>query len=162
MHASEARLNLVLVNCPLGAVVANYDPPLTQTPRATTIHTNTTFPACVTVLGSAVTSASIVVPPFVEEGKSCSDLTHVGSVVPSTVTWNTGETSSLETRLLRVATQGTLTVVTHVGTVVAGKFQGAIANRTLTFLTVDLTGGCLAGEGLSSINGQDTLTLTRL
>ncbi|AKF84570.1 hypothetical protein MFUL124B02_00965 [Myxococcus fulvus 124B02] len=155
-------MNLVLVNCPLGAVVANYDPPLTQTPRATTIDVNTTFPACVTLPGSAVTSASIVVPPFVEQGKSCSDLTDIGTVAMPMVLWNTGETSSLKTTQVRVATQGTLTVVTGVGTVVAGKFQGAIANRTLTFLTADLTEGCLAGEGLSSINGQDTLTLTRL
>ncbi|MCP3063267.1 hypothetical protein LXT21_31265 [Myxococcus sp. K38C18041901] len=57
--------------------------------------------------------------------------------------------------------QGTPTVVTQVGSVVLGKYAGSSANRTASFVTADLSSGCLSSEGLARVRGQETLTLTR-
>jgi len=77
------------------------------------------------------------------------------------VTWNTGETSTLLQTRATVQVGATTIVITYVGTVESGRFAGATAIRTLTYLTTDLT-ACGSPEGVPGMSGLTTLTLLGL
>ncbi|WP_163869977.1 hypothetical protein [Myxococcus eversor] len=63
---------------------------------------------------------------------------------------------------LRVGVQGTLSVFVLTGTVRSGKFVDATAVRTISYVTVDLEDGCASPEGLTSLSGLTTLSLTKV
>ncbi|NTX02682.1 MULTISPECIES: hypothetical protein [Myxococcus] len=162
-ETSEAALDLglVLVTCPVGTSQAFYSPGLKPTPQDVTVSGPATFSNCVTVLGAPVTSGTTNLAPVVVRDLSCVALLQPSSVT-QTVTWNTGESSTLVLTQLLLDVQGTLTVLTRTGTVASGKFVGATAVRTITYVTLDLENGCTSPEGLTSLSGPTTLTLTKL
>ncbi|NTX02683.1 MULTISPECIES: hypothetical protein [Myxococcus] len=162
-ETSEAALDLglVLVTCPVGTSQASYSPGLKNTPQNVTVSGQATFSNCVTVLGDPVTSGTSSLTSGVVQGFSCGDLL-LPRTVTQTVTWNTGESSTMVFTQLRVGVQDTLSVFTLTGTVLSGKFVDSIAVRTITYVTLDLEDGCASPEGLTSLSGLTTLTLTKL
>lgn len=162
-ETSEAALDLgpVLVTCPVGTSQAFYSPGLKNTPQDVTVSGQATLSNCVTVLGDPVTSGTNSLTSSVVRGFSCGDLL-LPRAVTQTVTWNTGETSTMVFTQLRVGVQGTLSVFVLTGTVRSGKFVDATAVRTISYVTVDLEDGCASPEGLTSLSGLTTLSLTKV
>lgn len=155
---AEQKL-LTLVSCPVGAVVTAYSPPLRSTPQPVTIQGNATFSNCVAPFDPSLSSATNTFT-INTTAYTCNDLLEIGTA-RTQVKWNTNETSTL--LQTRVSTQvgSTTIVIVYVGTVEAGKYQGATAIRTLTYLSTDLD-ACISPEGLEQMSGLTTLTLLGL
>ena len=152
-------LNPVLVVCPAGGGTSRFSPGLTNTPKPTHLSTSTTFSLCQSLDASVVaafTSSQIGPVPL-----SCG-LVNVGQAQELTLTWNTGETSSLSLTAIRVEGQGEAVVLVRTGTVVQGKFKGARAILQKTYVTSDLELNCLTPQGLEQLDDVATLILTTL
>ncbi|AKF84766.1 hypothetical protein MFUL124B02_04220 [Myxococcus fulvus 124B02] len=147
-----------LMSCPVGSTMNRYSPPLSMVPRDTTVTGTSTFSNCVSLSGE-VTSGELSF--YVElPGFSCQDLLEVGSA-RADITWNTGETSTLLQTRGSVQVSNATVVLTYVGTVESGKFQGATAIRTLTYFDVNLF-DCFSSRGVPGLSGVTTLTLLGL
>ncbi|MBN9684645.1 MULTISPECIES: hypothetical protein [unclassified Corallococcus] len=157
--AQQEQKLLALVSCPVGAVVTNYSPPLRSTPQAVTIQGQATFSNCVSVFDPGLTSATNNFT-INTTAYTCNDLLEIGSA-RTVVTWNTGETSTLVQTRVSSQVGSTTIVITYVGTVESGKYRGAVALRTLTYLSTDLD-ACTSPEGLTQMSGLTTLTLLGL
>jgi hypothetical protein len=72
----------------------------------------------------------------------------LSGTVTQTITWNTGQTTSM-TLNRTVTVSGTTLTVNFSGTVTAGLFAGSQARQTYTASAVDLQ-NCLAGAGVVS------------
>jgi hypothetical protein len=131
-----------------------YSPGVTFVPSQQNIHVTGTFPVCASVSNPEITSGSI---DFSFQGtKSCLalDRTIKGT---SGILWNTGETTTY-TYTSTTATIAGQIVVTIVGTVIAGAFQG----NTITVVTVSPATNllnCLAPPGITSRIGVGILTI---
>jgi hypothetical protein len=85
--------------------------------------------------------------------RSCTDLAASGSG-SYTITWNTGETSTISYNRSANYVLGTLVIVEN-GTVTAGKFTGDSATHVVELLTLNLL-ACLAEPGLTTASGIGT------
>ncbi|MFY1830731.1 hypothetical protein ACN47A_32755 [Myxococcus fulvus] len=155
-----AQRLVTLVTCPVGVATNRFTPPLRNTPQDVVVSGSNELSNCYSVLGDPVTSASRPSFSALFPHYSCLSLVESG---PSTAvfTWNTGETSTFTFTRLTTRVEGLLFVLTHVGTVSAGKFEGATAVRATSILATDLE-ACGSPEGLSEMTGATTLTLTKL
>ncbi|WP_426730593.1 hypothetical protein [Myxococcus faecalis] len=149
---------LSLVTCPVGSVTVTFDPPLRRTPQNVITTSTGVLSNCVTLLGSPVTSATAW-RQLNEPGISCETLLNTPTTTLM-LTWNTGETSTLRSTQVRVASMPLTSIAEETGTVVSGKFTGATSVRTATFLSTDLA-ACDSPEGLSSLSGLLTLSLVQ-
>lgn len=150
---------LTIVECLVGSAAINYSPPLKNVEQDVTVVSTTVYSNCVSLLGGTVTSGTNTIRSF-RPGFSCMDLLSIGSST-SVITWNTGETSTLIQTRVSSQINGNLAVLTNVGTVESGKFEGATVTRTTTYLSTDLA-ACDSPEGLSRLSGLATLSLTGL
>ncbi|MBZ4401159.1 hypothetical protein [Myxococcus sp. AS-1-15] len=148
-----------LVTCPVGSVTVTFDPPLRRTPQDVVTTSTGVLSNCVTLLGSPVTSATAW-RQLNEPGLSCANLLKTPSTTLS-LTWNTGETSTLRSTQVRVASEPAVAIAEETGTVLSGKFEGATSVRTATFVSTDLA-ACDSPEGLSSLNGLLSLSLVQV
>lgn len=150
----------VLITCPIGHGEAKYGTGVKVSPRDSAVSFQATVSNCVTVLGSAVTSATLgSEAPSLVRGISCADLARAGAG-RQVVTWNTTETSTVLMSQSHVSVQDATTLVTQTGKVLSGKFQGATAVRTTTFLSTDIDNGCRSDEGLTFLKGPATFSVT--
>ncbi|MFY2564341.1 hypothetical protein ACN469_42515 [Corallococcus terminator] len=149
---------LMLVTCLIGTNVVTYSPPLKNTPQAMTVTTTQTHTTC---LGgpAGLTSATGFSSTFRPQN-SCLDLLFIIPTM-SSVTWNTGETSTFSHMQVNTRVEGLAVVLVQEGTVVSGKFAGATVVRTFTLAQTDLD-ACSSDEGLAGITGPATMTLTKL
>jgi hypothetical protein len=85
--------------------------------------------------------------------RSCTDLTASGSG-SYTITWNTGETSTINYNRSANHVLGTLVIVEN-GTVTAGKFTGDSTTHVVALLNLDLL-ACLTEPGLTTASGIGT------
>ncbi|MCP3058931.1 hypothetical protein LXT21_09120 [Myxococcus sp. K38C18041901] len=154
---TEQRLSMVA--CPVGATVNQYTPPLSVIPRDTHITGMSSFTNCVSLFDPEVTSGELLID-VQRPAYSCRDLLELGST-RAEVIWNTGETSTLFQTRTSLQISNTTIAVTYSGTVESGKFQGATAVRTLTYLDVDLF-ECFSSSGIQGMSGVTTLTLLGL
>ena len=160
--ASE-RLSLLplVVTCPLGAVSTRFTPGLRNTAqRDVSVRTESAYDGCLTLLGDPVSSAQAVEEQSLAY-PSCGAV-RTGVTTRTTLKWDTGDSSTLSLALYAVDVQGLLTIETYNGTVVEGKYQGAQAVRTITYVNTDFTGGCLSVHGLTEAQGISNLVLTLL
>ncbi|GEN05795.1 hypothetical protein SAMN05443572_101657 [Myxococcus fulvus] len=155
--SSEQRLSLVA--CPLGATANQYSPPLSVFPRDTRITGTSSFTNCVSPSDPEVTSGELLID-VQRPAYSCRDLLELGST-RAEVKWNTGETSTLFQTRASLQLSNTTIAITYTGTVESGKFQGATAVRTLTYVDVDLF-ECFSSRGIPGMSGVTTLTLLGL
>lgn len=132
-----------------------FDPPLTQNPQTVTVQSTNLFGPCTSVTHPQITSGSTS-GTFLVPNRSC--LTLVGSGTSnSTITWNTGQTSSLS---LNFNTQivGAVYTSTVSGIVTGGLFAGDTVVGNQTGPAIDIL-TCTAGLGtVSSIYTLGTIT----
>ena len=135
-------------------------PGLRNTFQSVSSATHSTYDNCVTLLGEPVVSATAI-DQHASQGRSCT-LVHFNEASHTTFQWDTGETSEVAFVLNGVDVQGLLTIETYKGQVLSGKYKGATAVRTITYVNTDLTDGCFSVEGLTQSRGVSTLVLTLL
>jgi hypothetical protein len=145
-----------LVSC-TGTYASTYTPGLTSTPKPTTFAAHGTLGPCVSGLGPDFASAEI------ETGGS-GDLSCVAGGNTSgtgTLTWAGGQESEFShTGLVSLRPLG-ITVLVIDGTITDGALDGATFVWTVTFVTLDLL-NCLTPQGVTSMSGPTTLTVTPL
>ncbi|MCS7478756.1 hypothetical protein ACFFQW_12955 [Umezawaea endophytica] len=148
------------VTCtPPSSNTATYNPPLTMTPRDGTLTGTAQYGPCVSVSNPAITSGSSGGTTTVS-GRTCLDLLQSGTSA-FTITWNTGQTSTISAN--RTSTiAGGLLVVTNTGTVTSGVFAGSTVVRVITSPATDIT-LCTLGLGtVSSVYSLITLKIISL
>lgn len=144
-----------LVCLPPTSSTVTFDPPLTQTPQTVNVHSANLLGPCTSTTNPAVTSGTIT-GTYQVAGRSCTTLAGPGSST-STVTWNTGQTSTLHLNFTTVIAGAVYTSVVT-GVVTDGLFQGdtVISNQTGPATDVLL---CTAGLGtVSGIYTVGTMT----
>ncbi|TQF16487.1 hypothetical protein FJV41_08385 [Myxococcus llanfairpwllgwyngyllgogerychwyrndrobwllllantysiliogogogochensis] len=158
LESSEAPL-LGTVTCLLGTTTISFSPPLTNTPQDTTVSGVGGLTNCISLLTSPVTSGTTNFPAVLRPGLACDDLLGIRGATVNIV-WNTGETSQLSLTQVIISGGSTVKETAQIGTVVSGKYAGATAVRTLTFVTADLENACASPEGLPQYTALQTLALT--
>ncbi|WP_156910404.1 hypothetical protein [Nocardia mangyaensis] len=138
--ASAGVLDLTCV--PPSSETVTYNPALTSTPQATTVDVATVLGPCTSTSRPDITSGSRNVT--VQLTRSCLELLDSGPT-NFTLTWNTGETSTISAnRASNIA--GAVITVTHTGVVTSGVFTGdTVLLQTVGAATDILT--CTLGLG---------------
>lgn len=152
--ASPAQAGLLDVTC-AGTQTATYSPGVLLTPQFVFVTASTSYTTCVSS-NPDITSAHFG-PATFPTTLSCLDLlsTRSGS---TTITWNTGETTTFSYTVTRTNTAGQY-VSTYLGTVTAGKFLGDTVSQTFVGAALNLV-GCLAAPGITSESGPALLEIT--
>ena len=129
----------------------SYSPGLLTTRRPVDVRVHNVL-SCTSLTEPAVTRGHVqaTVPGL---DRSCTDLAASGSGA-YTITWNTGETSTISYDRSAGYVLGTLVIVES-GTVTAGTFTGDSTTHVVELLTLDLL-ACLAEPGLTSASGLGT------
>ncbi|MFI0421015.1 hypothetical protein [Spongiactinospora sp. 9N601] len=147
---------LDVVCTPPSSDLVTYRPPLTATAQDVSIDATTHYGPCAAAGVPGLTSGSRA---FQGSGsRSCLSLLSSGTET-FTITWNTGQTSTVSVAKL-VTVAGATLVVTFTGTVTAGLFTGSRVLQTVTGPATDIT-LCTLGLGtVSSISSLVTLEIT--
>ena len=144
-----------LVCIPPSSTTISYSPALTSSPQTATASVTFALSSCVSTTVPAITSGTAQKSAVVLN-RSCLNLTGSSSSA-STITWNTGQTSSiLVTSIVTIV--GAVYNVTSTGTVTSGLFAGdtVVADRVGAATDILL---CTLGLGTVS-SGPTTTTLT--
>ncbi|WP_163870793.1 hypothetical protein [Myxococcus eversor] len=158
-QSSEAPLGLGTVVCPLGTTTISFSPPLTNTPQDTYTSGAGSLTNCTALLAPPVTSGTTGFPTVLRPALTCDELVGIRGATVN-ITWNTGETSQLSLTQVIISGGSSVKETAQIGTVVSGKYAGATAVRTLTFVTADLENACASPEGLPQYTALQTLVLT--
>jgi hypothetical protein len=146
--ASARGAGLLDVTCtPPSSASTTYNPPLTNTPQVSASSLSWQLGPCVSASVPGLTSGThaAVNPP---RSRSCLELLNTAPET-RTITWNTGDTSTLS--LNRTTTvSGAVLVVTFTGTVESGLFTGDTVVATQTGPATDVL---LCTLGLGTVSG---------
>jgi hypothetical protein len=155
---TAARAAVADVTCtPPGSVLVTYSPPLTLTPQNVTITVNSLYAPCVSPTVPALTSGSTNFT-FQATNRSCANLLGPASASP-TVTWNTGQSTTMSVNSTANIVGGVYTVVTS-GAVTGGLFAGDTVLQNATGPATDIL-LCLLGLGsVSSVYTVGTTVIT--
>ncbi|RYZ42126.1 MAG: hypothetical protein EOO71_09200 [Myxococcaceae bacterium] len=129
-----------------------------NTPQNVTYRSTTTLPLCLRLFGPP-TFALADTGNIFRANLTCLEVLRPFATSQPTFFWGDGGASTLNLTQTRVDTDGVTTTFIAVGMVTAGRYQGAIATRTLVYANVDVTQGCLSANGLLQTNGTATLVL---
>ncbi|MFE1345660.1 hypothetical protein [Streptomyces sp. NPDC058757] len=144
--APPASAGVLDLTCaPPTSVLNSYSPALTAAPQTVTVSTTALYGPCVSPSQPAIISGTRTAS--VTTTTSCADLLGPGTFT-YTITWNTGQTSTLSTNYTRVAAGGVYTV-TATGVVTAGVFAGDTVVVNYTGPSTDIT-LCTLGLGTVS------------
>ncbi|MBN8472653.1 hypothetical protein JYJ95_39640 [Corallococcus exiguus] len=157
--ASSLPLPTLSVSC-VGSSTFTFTPGLKNEPRDITHTANVDLPNCVLLPSLQRTTAAAPTKTQLFPGLTCTDLLKPFARTEATFSWGDGGTSKVVLSQTRVEAQGASTVLVGVGSVTEGKYKGAVAVRTLTYVNEDVTQGCLSEQGLTQTSGPATLTLT--
>jgi hypothetical protein len=153
--AAPGASALAQVTCN-GVNSLTYSPAVTATPQTVTLTAQTTFGTCVSLTHPSIVSGTVPANS-VTTTSSCNQL--LGTASPTfTITWNTGQTSTLTANTYTDKVDGQ-PVVILLGSITSGLFAGATVTEQ-TVLTGDLT-ACL-GPGLTATSGPAILTIIGL
>ncbi|NUO57759.1 MAG: hypothetical protein HOV78_13895 [Hamadaea sp.] len=141
---------------PPSSNVSTYSPALTSTPQTVTSTITALWGPCTSASQPAITSGyRSATVPFTG---SCLELLQPATLT-TTITWNTGQTSTVTTNYLG-AIAGAVFTVTSTGTVTGGLFAGDSVVINLTGPSADIA-LCTAGLGtVSSIYMLGTLVIS--
>ncbi|MQA90156.1 MAG: hypothetical protein GEU90_07965 [Gemmatimonas sp.] len=151
---AQAMAGLVNLTC-LGTNDAQFSPGLTFQTQTVDIEAEGEYTTCLSS-DPAVTSG--IYTASGEGTLSCLAGGHAGQF---TITWNTGESSTVEFTNSLALRPGGQTVVTATGTVIGGKFVGDRFDGTFTLFQLDVL-ACLTPQGVRSASGPATLLFTSL
>jgi hypothetical protein len=141
-----------------GSYETTYNPGLTFEAQDVEVTAHTSYNC---LLHPKVASGSAQAGPFTQTDASCVDLLQGVSSGLTTVTWNTGETTTYAWQATAAQIGGNV-VVTATGTVVAGKFLGkAVLRQTVAFQS-EIQSACGSENGLEQVSGSATLSITGL
>ncbi|MGI5466230.1 hypothetical protein [Streptomyces sp. CA-132043] len=146
---------LVDITCPVGSQVGTYSPGLTYETRDVTFQARGNVSGCVDLSGHGIAGAT-----FSAGGQGTASC--LAGSVSNTMTyrWSTGQSSTVKgTGAINVKPNG-ITVLVLTGTVESGLFTGATVVQTKVLLNTELT-ACLSPEGLTSVAGPVSLTVTQ-
>ncbi|RKG93652.1 hypothetical protein [Corallococcus terminator] len=150
------------VACLTGSSTITYNPGLTNTPQNVTSQTNSSYSLCLNLIGLPLTlaagsgSGDVAIP-----NASCGGALNLGSGLQETFYWSDGADKFTTVQFNQITLepgQGN-TVATRTGTVVSGRFKGAVAVKATTYVNAQGNQACNAPGGLTSISGPSTLTL---
>ncbi|MDR7381202.1 hypothetical protein [Promicromonospora iranensis] len=153
--APSEQADVALVTClPTSTYDVSYNPPLRLRPVDTVRTTERSYTGCVsTVPGLTGGSGTDSQPRTL----SCVDLLASGSSV-YTITWNTGQTSTLDVENAINIVGGTITV-TQTGTVASGLFAGATVTQQIVGVSLALIPCTLGLGSFSGFTGTTTLLI---
>lgn len=152
--ATQAEGGLVQLTC-LGTNEADFSPGLTLVTRTVNIEAEGAYTGCVSS-DPAVTSGT-----YTASGQGTMSCLAGGHAGEFTITWNTGEESTIEFTNSVALRPGGETVVVATGTVISGKFIGARYDGTFTLIHGEPL-ACLRPQGVRSATGPTTLLFTSL
>jgi hypothetical protein len=148
-----ASASTELLSC--GGTGSNtYQPGVTNTPTPITVHSEANYQPCTGT--SDITSGHY-------------ELTATGTVsclgggfsITFTVTWNTGQTSTITAVGILVLRPANEIVVLYQGTVTAGTFVGATVLQTATLVNVT-PAQCFTPAGVTGTSGPAAIAITQL
>jgi hypothetical protein len=154
---APANAGVLDVTCtPPSSNLNSYNPPLTTTPRTVTVSTTALYGPCVSVSQPAITSGSRTAGFTVTA--SCLDLLDPGTIT-YTITWNTGQSSTITSNYTVVAAGAVLTIAST-GVVTSGLFAGDSVVTSYTGPATDIT-LCTLGLGtVASVYTVGVLEIT--
>ncbi|MCS0635975.1 hypothetical protein NX801_09915 [Streptomyces sp. LP05-1] len=148
---TAAVLNVI---CPVGSNISTYTPGLTYTAKPTHFAATGQVSGCVSLGNPTLTGAN-----FTAAGDGIASCIAGSFTNTGVYHWNTGQSSTVVgTGSIDLRPNGE-TVFVLVGKVTSGLFNGANVVQTKILLSTDLT-ACLTPQGLTSIAGPITLTIT--
>jgi hypothetical protein len=143
-----------IVCLPPSSSTGTYTPPLTLTPQTVTVQTTEVFGPCTSLAVPAITSGlaktTVTVP-----GRTCLVLLGSGTAT-RTITWNTGQTSTITENFSTQIVGGVFTV-TVTGIVTDGLFQGDTIVRNQSGPATDIL---LCEAGLGAVSSVYTIGTT--
>lgn len=153
--SGHASAQIATLTCPLGSTITHYTPGITNTPKPTTLESTSLLSACVG-LPLGISNATITTSGSGNLG--CDGGT---PSVTTNVVWSDGTTSSAQANNIVVQRPLGQVIVIEESEIISGRFIGATLVRTLTLLQTDFD-GCSSPEGVTSVGGPTTLTMTNL
>ncbi|MFJ7423565.1 hypothetical protein ACIQXD_33910 [Streptomyces uncialis] len=145
-----------LVTC-TGTTTVDFSPGVTNTPQTVSVSGQDTADVCLSLTHPQLTS---FIGPFSgTASQSCTSLFAGGSGT-ETLYWNDGTSSAWSYTNSFSNVNGTK-VGTSTGPLTSGTLAGATVTQTITFANLDLT-ACTTPQGLTSLSGLDTWTITHL
>ncbi|MFC5152594.1 hypothetical protein [Streptomyces amakusaensis] len=152
---AAASASPALVTC-AGSTTVAFSPGLTNTERTVSVSGQDTANLCVSPTHPQLTG--FVAPFSGTATQSCTSLFAGGSGT-ETLHWSDGTTSTWAYTNSFSNVNGTK-VGTSTGPITSGTLAGAEVTQTITFPNLDLS-ACSTPQGLTTLNGLDTWTLTR-
>jgi hypothetical protein len=149
----SAHAGTELLSC--GGTGSNtYHPGVTNTPKTVTVHSEAHYQPCTGTSG--ITSGH-----YELSATGTVSCLGGGFAITFTITWNTGQTSTITTVGILVLRPANETVVLYHGTVTAGTFTGATVLQTATILNTTPE-RCFTPEGVTGSTGPAVITITQL
>jgi hypothetical protein len=152
---AEAAVGDIVCTPPSGSMTT-YSPALTTSPQNVSVTAQILLSSCLSTTVPAITSGSTPLTTFAVPNRSCLNLTG-SSAVTATITWNTGQTSTVSfTHLVNIV--GAVYSSTLTGTVTSGLFAGDTVIGEQLGAATDIV-LCTLGLGtVSTIATTTTLT----
>lgn len=146
-----------------GSSAISYSPGLTFTPQTVTFSETDTYSSC-TSTDTSLTAGSFSAN-VTQSGKSCA-LVDVSGPITSlggtyTISWNNGQSSTLQALVVTDVVIGGTEVFTGVGTVASGEFAGDDATVVWLYPVLNPL-QCLTSQGLTSQSGTVSVEIVGL
>lgn len=151
--AAASAATLVDLTC-LGTNDATFSPGLTFTTQTVDIEAEGAYTDC-------VGDSEVAPGTYTATGEGTMSCLAGGHAGEFTITWNTGEHSTIAFTNTVAVRPGGEVVVVATGEVLAGKFDGARYDGTFTLFHLDPL-ACLHPPGVGSASGPTTLVFTSL
>jgi hypothetical protein len=153
LAAPAASASTELLSC--GGTGSNtYEPGVTNTPRTITVHSEAHYQPCTGT--SDITSGH-----YELTATGTASCIGGGFSITFTITWDTGETSSVTAVGILVLRPANEIVVLYQGTVTAGTFMGATVRQTATLLNTTPE-QCFTASGVTGTSGPAAIAITQL
>ncbi|MBB4906192.1 hypothetical protein [Actinophytocola algeriensis] len=144
-----------LLSC-TGTGTNTYQPGVTLQPRTVAVSSSAHYEPCVSTGSPAITSGG-----YQANATSVVSCLAGSFAITVTITWNTGETTTVTAIGIIAQRPANEVVVVYQGTVTAGRFTGATVVMTAALLNTT-PAQCLTPQGVTATNGPATIVITQL
>ncbi|MFN6516114.1 MAG: hypothetical protein RMY29_016670 [Nostoc sp. CreGUA01] len=149
---SIAQAQLLPVICPVGTETVTYNPLLTNQVQNVTVNITGSVNQCIGA--QPITSGTY---NFTVTGPTSCNNIGIFPTYVITYNWNNGQSSQVQYTLTSSNQIGGQIILTSLGTITSGLFQGRTAQRTITLLATDVQ--ACQNQGLFSIAGIQQLII---
>lgn len=144
-----------LLSC-TGTGSNTYQPGVSIEPKSVAVSSSAHYEPCVSTGTPAITSGG-----YQANATSIVSCLAGSFAITVTITWNTGETTTVTAIGIIAQRPANEVVVVYQGTVTAGRFTGASVVMTAALLNVT-PAECLTPQGVTGTSGPATIVITRL